>query len=865
MTKLLERETVLARLHAQLDGASAGAGRLVFIEGEAGIGKTALLHAFTQSVHDRLPVFWGNCDALQTPRPLGPLDDIAAQSKGELKRQFDASAQRHSLFVAFLDLLAAQPSVVVLEDLHWADSATLDLLRYAGRRVARTRSLLLGSFRNDELVPAHPLRGVLGDLATLGMLRLTPQSLSIDAVRDLSGDQGALASEVHRKTGGNPFFVTELLATCEPGVPATVQDAVIARAARLSPAARDVLDTAAVAGPRVEPWLLQALTVAESVSIDECLATGVLRSNGGALMFRHELARQAVLQAMTPLRARDLHRRVLIALLGRDCLDASAPLLAHHADGAGDAQVVRKWAPVAAQQAAAVGAHRQAAEHWASALKYTLAGARAPLLDEYAYQVQMSGGLAAAMTARREAARLWQEHGEAGNAAVSLARLALLLVLAGRNAEGEAVLCEATALISLSDITSSGLVVRLCSATARALDHDYDEAIALATVTLAEAQQQSNPPLIVESLLTLGIAMMGSGRVDQGILHLEQSLTLAETLRLDQSISRALANLGSMCGEIFKFDLAQSYLRRGINFCSDRDLDAPRLYQLAWVALVRTMKGQWDEAATAAHEVIADSRATTIARIMALVALGRLRARRGDVDVWQVLDEARDLATSTGTLQRVAPMRAARAEAAWLQGRRDDAVREAQACLDMAVRKHHVEFAAELALWCAWGGSPTDMPAFCAKHPFALEAAGRWQDAAVAWRELGCPYETARALAAGNETAQREALAIFELLGARPMVERVRHALRAAGARAVPYGPRDSTRQHPCGLTGKEVAVLALLASGLRNKEIAQRLSRSIRTVDHHVQAIFTKLDVSNRAHAVSAAHRLGVVPRGAG
>jgi len=244
---------------------------------------------------------------------------------------------------------------------------------------------------------------------------------------------------------------------------------------------------------------------------------------------------------------------------------------------------------------------------------------------------------------------------------------------------------------------------------------------------------------------------------------------------------------------------------------------------------------------------------------MALIALGRLRSRRGDPDVWTALDEARDLAVGSGTLQRLAPMHAARAEAAWLECRDKDSASEAATCLALAIDKRQSSFAAELLLWCTRGHAAREVPAFCRLHPCALEAEGLWQQAAQAWRALGCPYETARALAEGDETAQREALAAFEFLGARPMVERVRRQLRAAGVRSVPLGPRTATQQHPAGLTGKEAAVLALIAAGLRNKEIAQRLNRSPRTIDHHVEAIFIKLDVATRAEAVAAAHRLGM------
>jgi len=856
---VLERDGLLTQLRAQWSSACAGPGRLVLVEGEAGIGKTTLLRSFAQALPGDAPVHWGACDAMLTPRPLGPLEDIAVRSQGELRALLDRGAERHRAFVAFLDLLAKRPSLVVFEDLHWADESTLDLLRFAGRRIQGTRSLLVASFRSDELIPAHPLRAVLGDLATSCALRLVPPPLSLSAVRLLCGERDVDALELHRKTAGNPFFVTEALAAGGQGVPTTVQDAVLARAARLSPSARAVLDACAVAGPRVEPWLLQELTAAESKAIDECLATGVLRGDDRSYSFRHELARQAVLQAMTPTRSMSLHRLVLQALLSMP--GAGAPRLVHHADGAGDAAAVRRWAPVAAREAAARGAHRQVAEHLALALKHAETDSeRARLLDEYAVEAQMSGGLDAAIAALREAARLWRAQGKGENAAVSLARLAQMLVLAARNLEGEAALREAQALVGPGATTPASFTVQGCAAAVRALDRDCDEAIALATPVLAEAERTADTGSTVRSLMTIGIALINSGRVDQGVAHLERGLTLADASHNDRSVGQTLANLGSGCGELLMLERAERYLLRGIGFCAERDLDAARLYQVAWLAQVRVLQGRWDEAARAAHEVINERRATTIARIMALIALGKLRARRGDPGVWSTLDEARQLAIGTGTLQRLAPMHAARAEAAWLEGRDEAAAREAAASLPLALAKRQAVFAAELLLWCRRGGAQIEIPSFCAEHPFTLEAAGRWHEAAQAWRALGCPFETARALADGDEAAQREALAGFEALGARPMVERVRRRLRAAGVRGLRRGPRSSSQEHPAGLTSKEVAVLVLLASGLRNKEIATRLSRSARTVDHHLAAIFAKLGVATRAEAVSAAYRLGIV-----
>lgn len=862
--KLLERDGLITQLQQQLRRALTGPGSLVFVEGEAGIGKTAVLKSFADLQDAALPVRWGACDALQTPRPLGPLHDIAAQATGELLTALDSGAERLHVFGAFLDLLSTSPSLVLLEDLHWADEATLDFLRYIGRRIARTRSLVVGSFRSDELGPSHPLRLVLGDLATSGAQRLAPQPLSLDAVRELAAEHDVDVMQLHGRTGGNPFFVTEVLAAGGLDVPATVRDAVLARAARLRPSARAILDAAAVAGPRIEPWLLQDLVAAESSSVEECLATGVLRVEDGVFAFRHELARQAILQALTPTRLLSLHRLTLQALQSPSAPTPDLARLAHHAEGAGLEEAVLQFAPAAARDAAAKGAHRQAAQQFARALRHatSMPTRRASLLDDYASECQLSGLLDDAIEARQTAAKLWRDEGDTERQAISLSRLAHALVVAGRNVAGEVAMREAVALVDPLAGTPAAVATRRWAAYLRMLDRDVEDAIREGGIALGIAERLEDQESVVHCLNTIGSSMIVAGQIDAGRQHLDKSRAMALRLQSDFWISNALGNLGTACGEAYCFDLAEDYLRRGIEFCTERDIDYSRLYQTSWQALVHLYRGQWTEASAAAYVVLADRRSPAIARMMALITLGRVRARRGDPAVWEALNEARELAGNTGTLQRVAPMQAARAEATWLEGRAADAASEAAAGVELAVRKRHAWFTSELLFWC-WQGNRSaqaELPEFCAQQPFALEATGHWQEAADAWRALGCPFETARALAGGDEAAQREALGIFESLGARPMIEHVHHKLRAAGVRGLPRGPRETTQNHPAGLTSKEVAVLALLAHGLRNKEIGQRLHRSARTVDHHLAAIFAKLDVATRAEAVSAAYRLGVI-----
>jgi ATP/maltotriose-dependent transcriptional regulator MalT len=497
-----------------------------------------------------------------------------------------------------------------------------------------------------------------------------------------------------------------------------------------------------------------------------------------------------------------------------------------------------------------------------SALQYaSLAAERARMLDAYAASAHWSGQMDRAIAARRDAARLWREAGERGAAAASLAEQATMCMLSGQRAQSQAALDEARSLFAAQPDAPGARCVHDAAAWLRLTNGDAAGAAVQAEQALVAAQRAGDSSAVVANLKTLGNALMMLGRVSEGAEHLERGFAAALERHDEGSAAQMLAGLGIGFANALQLAHAEKHARRGIEFCGERDLDAPRLFQTATLAHVLLLQGRWDEAAATALAVVADARTTVIARIAALTVLGRLRSRRGEAGAWALLDEARALAVDAGAVRMVGPARA-RAEAAWIEDRNDSAVQEAAAVPIAALAQHPAWWTAELLMWQRLAGADAvPVPEFCAQHPCVLEATGRWREAAEAWRAHGCPFETARALMQGDEGAQREALAAFEALGARPLAERVRRRLREMGARDLPRGPRESTRQHPAGLTSKEVAVLALLASGLRNKEIAQRLHRSPRTVDHHLQAIFAKLAVSSRLEAVSAAQRLGVVP----
>src|SRR5262245_24113693 len=432
---LLERDRLLTELDRRLEQACAGTGALVFVSGEAGIGKSALLAHFVAAARDRAIAWWGGCDSLQTPSALGPLWDIARQM-GRGQERLREDLPRIELFKELFDALAERSAIVVLEDLHWADAATHDLLRYLGRRIQRTRSLLIASYRDDELSATHPLRVLLGDLATQPIVRLALAPLSADAVRALVGEAHIDAANLHKQTAGNPFFVTEVIAAGGTGLPATVRDAVIARAARLGPSARALLDVAAVAGPRVEPWLLERLASAEAAAVDECLALGVLRLDADVIVFRHELARQAILDGVPPWRRVQLHRLVLQTLECAHGIDVAR--LVHHAVLGQVPEAVRRLAPLAAKHAREHGAHREAAAHFATALAHFSSGdddARAGLLEARSYECYLIGDTPGAVAQREAALALRRAAGDRLKEGDNLRWLSRLHWFLGNDAE----------------------------------------------------------------------------------------------------------------------------------------------------------------------------------------------------------------------------------------------------------------------------------------------------------------------------------------------------------------------------------------------------------------------------------------------
>lgn len=855
---LLERDAPLRNASDYLAAASRGNGRLVFIGGEAGVGKTVFVDQVVADAGSTVRLARGACDGSTTPAPLGPLREMLPALPGDVWPDGADRADRAGVFFRLAEALGrpGAPYLLVIEDAHWADDATLDLVRHLARRVHRLRALVLVTYRSEETAGSHALRVLFGDVAgASGVRRIDLNPLTPDGVQALleaaPRRDGALdVGELYRATGGNPFFITEVIAAGGATLPRSVRDAVLSRLARLSEPGRRVLDLVALAGPRCELGLVEDLEPALAPALDEALAQGAVVLSGEAVMFRHELARLTVLEEVPAMRRRTLHRGVLAWL---ETHQADPARMAHHAEAAGRPEATREHALLAARRAAALGSHKEAVEQYQRVLRHTEAvvdPAVADLHERLAYELYLTGRMVEAFDAQRSAWQTWTELGEALRVGNALRLMSRFSWFQGNSAEAAAYGVQAYDVLDGTGGTAEAMAASNRSQIAMlANDLATTREWGRRALALIEGRDDLDAEEVrVHALNNLGTMEVDSGEVEQGWDLLEQSLRRSRDADLQEHAARAFTNLASRAVVRHEHLRAGAYLSEGIRYCRERDLDAWILYMRGYVALSRLDQGDTAAALVTADSVLRHPRTALVSRITPLLVRVHALARMGARPHEDALAEALDLAFETGEAQRIGPAGQAAAESTWLAGEPEAAEREALRAWEVVRSVQSPWTRGVVASWLpdAFAADVADSVA----PPYRAEALRRWDEAAHLWDGLGSRFNAALALARGGTRAGlADAAARFDGLGLEAAAARARALAREHGW-STPRGRRATTKAHPQGLTKREAEVAGLLAEGLSNAAIAERLVLSPRTVEHHVAAVLAKLEVASR-HAV--------------
>ncbi|MFF2389077.1 ATP-binding protein [Agromyces sp. NPDC058104] len=848
---LLERDRELDELRVAANDASMGRGRVVLLHGEAGIGKSTLVNALRADPPAGVRVLLGSCDAMSTPRPLGPLRDLESSVGPRLGEALRAG-EREEIFAALRDELSdGTGTVLVVEDAHWADEATLDALRFLARRIDELPAALVVTYR-DEFERDHPLGRLLGDLGHGDRVgRLAPDRLSSDAVGALIAGSGLDAERVFATTGGNPYFVREVIASAdESGVPQTVVDAVTGRLRRLDAQTQEHVEQLAVVPSAVDAKLLARLVPGSAGALRAAEEGGLLDVRPEGVRFRHELTRRAVVDGLPASRRIELERAVLAALLESGAADPAR--LVHHAGAAGDVDSIVEWAPRAARDAAASGAHRQAAAHYAAALAHPDRYAAAELVElteEFAIESYTIGAASAAVDAQRRTVAMRRELGDARRLGASLRWLSRFDWFDGHRADAEAAAREASAVLADAGDPSLHAMALSNEAQLALLAHDTRRALDLAAGAIAISRETGDRRVLSHALNNHGTGLLFIGR-EEGVDELLEAAEAGLSIDDIEDAARAFVNLVWALLDQYRLAEAERHLSRALELTERSEFIGFATYQRMEQARLDLARARWDDALA----LVESPPGMPHARCVALTVAGTVAARRGDDGADEILDDAHRLAVELGELQRRGPVAAARAEAALLRGDLEAARAIARVEFDEADRREARALRAELAYLLRRAGGEVEV-AGDDPHPFSMQARGDWRGAAEAWREAGAPYHEASALAESPDPADLvEALAILDRIGAAPLARRVRAELRDRGVRSVPRGPSSVTRRNPEGLTDRQLDVLRLLAEGLTNAEIAERLVVSVRTVDSHVAAVLAKLGVASRQDAVRIA-----------
>lgn len=864
--ELVERAGFLSTLQSQFETVlNKGEGHCVFVSGEAGIGKTSLVKTFCTGQKKEYNIYQGTCDALFTPRPLAPLYDILLQLGKDVPESSSEIADRTAFFTRVFQELRNQDeaSILVFEDIHWADEATLDFIKFLARRITQLKCLFILTYRDNEIHSRHPLRNVLGHLTPGSFVRMELLPLSREAVEKMAEKRGYNGENVYSISGGNPFYVTEILASYSVGIPDNIRDSILSIYTQLDDKTKHVWDMLSVLPKAFEAEYFEMIEPAYAPSIENCLAMKILIMDKGLLFFKHELYRRTIEASLSPLVRVALNKKILEFLVKTFEQTKKIEQIIHHAKNANDYELVVKYAPMAARQAATVGAHIEASRLYLSAIEYYQGNDPDILIhfyESYAYECYLTSQIKDAIIYTSKALNLWKAKNDTEKIGNSLRFLSRLWWFEANGKQAESFGQQAIDVLEDQPSSKAKAMAYSNMSQLKMLSGQSDACVYWGEKAIALSKELGDDEVLAHALNNVGTVQMKlRAATHQGIDMLRQSLDIALKNSYQEHAARAYTNLGSIGVIIREYDIAKQSLEEGIRYCEERDLDSWTDYMLCWKARLDMLKNNWKEAYTIADNLLKNESITTVVRIGALVIAGTIMARTGQADAASLLLEAKAKAFESRELQRIIPALIGLLECEWITGNRYIKPEELDLATGAVAHWNGFIERSEFAYWL-YKARKQKIVAGPIYEGYDMMSKATAINAATFWEKSGCSYEYALALFEGTDDDKRKAIAIVHSLGGNAVYEKLKLEMRTAGIRNIPRGIRKSTQSNPAQLTDRELDVLQLLHEGMQNKEIASKLFISAKTVDHHISAILFKLEVNSRVKAVQEAIRLEII-----